>query len=56
MEKRETKERVRHAPDALKVNLENQIKAVFWSRDLLKTRWRSKRRGEDGWIRKRTGG
>ena len=26
------KERVRHAPDALKVNLENQIKAVFWSR------------------------
>jgi len=38
MEKRDreretgAKERVRHAPDALKVNLENQIKAVFWSR------------------------
>lgn len=27
---RETKERVRHAPGTPKVNLENQIKAVFW--------------------------
>lgn len=51
---RETRERVRHAPGTLKVNLENQIKAVFWSRDSPKTSVRGVR-GEDGSVRGREG-
>lgn len=51
-EEAEVKERVRHAPGALKVNLGNQIKTVFWPMSCRRER-ETRRREENAEDRKR---